>query len=155
MADERVLITDGTQMHNLHRDIFYIPDPTLAFVGVPFYTATFTLFEFQALAVAAVFGGRAALPGKDEMRAEYEARVQRKGFGRAFHDLRGEEEAYVAELVGWINRKENGVAEVEGHTAEWHAAKKEQVERMKKMLEVKESQASTLVNGTEALWACR
>lgn len=45
-ASDTVLVTDGTQVHNLHKDIFYIPDPTLAFVGVPYYTATFTLFEF-------------------------------------------------------------------------------------------------------------
>jgi hypothetical protein len=43
-ANETVLVTDGTQVHNLHKDIFYIPDPTLVFVGVPYYTATFTLF---------------------------------------------------------------------------------------------------------------
>ncbi|KAI4860362.1 hypothetical protein F4820DRAFT_110547 [Hypoxylon rubiginosum] len=31
-ADERVIITsDGRAAHNLHEDIFYIPDPTLAF----------------------------------------------------------------------------------------------------------------------------
>ena len=45
-ASDTVLVTDGTQIHNLHKDIFYIPDPSLAFVGVPYYTATFTLFEF-------------------------------------------------------------------------------------------------------------
>lgn len=33
-ADEKVLVTDGTQVHNLHKDIFYIPDPTLSFVGM-------------------------------------------------------------------------------------------------------------------------
>lgn len=32
-ADDTVLVTDGQQTHNLHKDIFYIPDPTLAFIG--------------------------------------------------------------------------------------------------------------------------
>ena len=35
-ADETCLVTNGQQTHNLHKDIFYIPDPTLAFVGVPY-----------------------------------------------------------------------------------------------------------------------
>lgn len=48
-ASDTVLVTDGTQVHNLHKDIFYIPDPTLAFVGVPLYTATFTLLSFRRL----------------------------------------------------------------------------------------------------------
>lgn len=47
-ADEVVLVTDGQQTHNLHKDIFYIPDPTLAFIGVPYHVATFSTFEFQA-----------------------------------------------------------------------------------------------------------
>jgi ACS family pantothenate transporter-like MFS transporter len=29
----RMLVTDGTQLHNLHKDIFYIPDPSLLFIG--------------------------------------------------------------------------------------------------------------------------
>jgi hypothetical protein len=55
-ADE-VLVTDGQQTHNLHKDIFYIPDPTLAFIGVPYHVATFSFFEFQAMALAEDFAG--------------------------------------------------------------------------------------------------
>ncbi|KAF1363703.1 FAD/NAD(P)-binding domain-containing protein [Lizonia empirigonia] len=91
-ADEHVLVTDGTMFHNLHRDIFYIPDPTLAFVGVPFFTATFTLFEFQAMVVARVFAGAAVLPSEADMRAEYGERVRVKGWGKGFHSLRDREE---------------------------------------------------------------
>jgi lysine/ornithine N-monooxygenase len=70
-ADETILVTDGSQVHNLHKDIFYIPDPTLAFVGIPFYSATFTLFEFQAIAVVKVFSGQVSLPTEEEQRQEY------------------------------------------------------------------------------------
>ncbi len=93
-----LVASGGDVVHNLHRDIFYLPDPTLAFVGVPFHTATFSLFDFQAQMVARVFSGRADLPGPDDMRAEYDERVraelargrERGGwrFGRAFHSLR-------------------------------------------------------------------
>ncbi|KAG9758781.1 hypothetical protein KCU73_g3723, partial [Aureobasidium melanogenum] len=51
-APDTVLVTTGQVTHNLHKDIFYIPDPTLAFIGVPYHVATFSLYEFQAMAVA-------------------------------------------------------------------------------------------------------
>lgn len=131
-ADESVLITDGTQIHNLHRDIFYIPDPTLAFVGIPFYTATFSLFEFQAMAVAAHFSGIAPLPPIDLLRQEYEDRVRTKGYRREFHSLKGQEEAYVDQLLEWINpeRARLGLPNIEGHSESWRKAKKVQFERL-------------------------
>lgn len=131
-ADDAVLVTDGTQVHNLHRDIFYIPDPTLAFVGIPFYTATFTLFEFQAIAVAAFLSGRAQLPSKEELRTEYQNKVARKGRGRSFHSLRGEEVEYVQSLVDWVNagRESQGLSLIKGHTPAWLEEKRLHVERL-------------------------
>jgi hypothetical protein len=126
-------VTDGTQFHNLHKDIFYINDPTLVFVGVPFFTATFTLFEFQAMVVSKVLSGQAKLPSKDAMRSEYNDRVKTKGFGKPFHSLRDQETSYVNELVSWVNAdlEEAGKGRLHGHSDKWHAAKAEQVERMK------------------------
>ncbi|TGO50225.1 hypothetical protein BCON_0188g00050 [Botryotinia convoluta] len=121
-ANETVLVTDGTQVHNLHKDIFYIPDPTLAFVGTAYYVSTFSLFEFQAIALAAVFAGKAYLPREEEMRKEYRLRVIEKGFGRAFHALNeGREPEYVRQLVDWINADaaSSGGQKVEGHSEEW------------------------------------
>ncbi|KAF7157595.1 hypothetical protein CNMCM5623_001969 [Aspergillus felis] len=134
-ANETVLVTDGTQVHNLHKDIFYIPDPTLVFVGVPYYTATFTLFEFQAITVAAVFSGIAQLPPAEEMRAEYLARIKAKGSGRGFHSLRNVEEHYVADILDWVNkaRTSYGLAAIEGHTKTWLDAKEAQRERLKQL----------------------
>lgn len=132
-ASDTVLVTDGTQVHNLHKDIFYIPDPTLAFVGVPYYTATFTLFEFQAIVVAAVFSGVARLPSESSMREEYRERVRQKGTGRAFHSLRNVEEHYVREALDWINsdRARHGLPPVEGHNPTWIKGKEEHRERLK------------------------
>ncbi|KAL4950731.1 major facilitator superfamily domain-containing protein [Aspergillus filifer] len=132
-ANETILVTDGTQAHNLHKDIFYIPDPTLAFVGVPFYTATFTLFEFQAIVVANVFGGFASLPSREDMRGEYREKVRSKGVGKRFHSLKDVEEEYVKDLLGWVNahRNEQGLESIEGHTATWQEAKEAQKERLK------------------------
>lgn len=131
-ANDLAIVTDGTQVHNLHHDIFYIPDPTLAFVGIPFYTATFTLFEFQAIAVAALFTKAAQLPSEKVMRSIYQDRVAAKGLGRSFHSLRGEEEAYVRTIMEWVNtgRASKGLSLIEGHTDSWLEEKKLQVERL-------------------------
>ena len=120
-ADESCIVTDGTQAHNLHKDIFYIPDPTLAFIGVPFYTATFTLFEFQAIALAAVFGGMAKLPSGDLMRTEYNEKTMKKGYGRDFHSLRDKEVEYVDDLLMWVNRDGAliGAKPIDGHSSKW------------------------------------
>lgn len=57
-ADEHVIVTaDGCLTHNLHEDMFYIPDPTLVFVGVPYHVSTFSLFDFQAEVAARVLAG--------------------------------------------------------------------------------------------------
>jgi hypothetical protein len=132
-ADDTVLVTDGTQFHNLHKDIFYIDDPSLAFVGVPFFTATFTLFEFQAMVVAKVFTGQARLPSNEDMRTEYNKRLRSKGYGKPFHSLRNMEAEYVNELLAWINHglQVAGRPILLGHTENWHEAREEQVERLK------------------------
>ena len=126
-ADDTVLVTgDGQQLHNLWEDIFYVPDPTLAFVGVPFYTATFSLFDFQAIAVAAHLAGRAgALPSPDAMRASLKQRVEDKGYGKLFHSLWGQDTEYVARLMAWVNSGSAGAAPkyVDGYSAEWIAQK--------------------------------
>jgi ACS family pantothenate transporter-like MFS transporter len=131
-ADDKVLVTDGRQIHNLYKDIFYIPDPSLIFIGVPFYTATFSLFDFQALIVSAVLSGRAKLPSEHEMRAQYDARVSVKGYGRHFHSLREREEEYVNELLTWVNRDITALGQepIQGHSLEWLLAKAEARKRM-------------------------
>ncbi|PVH76661.1 FAD/NAD(P)-binding domain-containing protein [Cadophora sp. DSE1049] len=74
-ADDRVIITaDCRTVHNLHEDIFYIPDPTLAFIGVTHFASTFSLYDFQAQVLANVFAGRVRLPSKTAMEAEQKRR---------------------------------------------------------------------------------
>lgn len=132
-ANDTVLVTNGTQIHNLHKDIFYIPDPTLLFIGVPYYNTTFTLFEFQAMVAAAVLSKRAVLPSEEMMRAEYRERVRSKGTGRAFHSLKDKEVEYVDELLQWVNGDgaKIGVEPIEGHTKAWHAANVDRLERLR------------------------
>jgi ACS family pantothenate transporter-like MFS transporter len=71
------------------------------------------------------------------MRNEYVERVERKGYGKPFHSLRGVEVEYVTELLGWVNEDavKRGGTIVEGHSEAWKEARVELVERMKKMFE--------------------
>lgn len=104
-GDELIVTSDGIMAHNLHKDIFYIKDPTLAFVGVPYHAATFSLFDFQAQALSWVFAGKAHLPTEEDMRKEYQEKVAVKGHGREFHSLHAPpgEIGYVKALVEWVN----------------------------------------------------
>ena len=135
-ANDEILVTaEGSMVHNLHKDIFYIPDPTLAFIGAPYHIATFSLFEFQAQVMARVFAGKARLPSSQAMRDEYNLRVTKKGLGRDFHSLRGkgEEQAYVADLVAWMNKDALalGASEMLGHTKTWHEANLAREEKLR------------------------
>lgn len=125
-ADDKVIVTDGTQTHNLHLDLFYIPDPTLAFIGVPYHVATFSLFEYQAIAAAAVFSNKARLPDEETMRALYDEKLRLKGAGKKFHSLATDdgEVRYVRDLVDWLNSNRCNEDRISGHTEEWIAEKK-------------------------------
>jgi hypothetical protein len=102
-------------------------------VGVPFFTATFTLFEFQAIVVAKVLSRQVQLPSREAMREEYNERLRTKGYGKSFHSLKDKEAEYVVELLTWVNHdlKESGKNIVNGHTEKWHQAKEDQVQRIK------------------------
>ncbi|KAF9641320.1 Flavin-containing monooxygenase FMO [Lasiodiplodia theobromae] len=135
-ADDKVIVTDGSQYHNLHKDIWYIPDPSLIFIGVPYFTATYSLFEFQAKFVAAVLSGGATLPSEEQMREEYEARVKAKGFGKKFNSLKFVEIDYVNEILSWINKdlEGRGREPIPPHSPEFVAAKEGAYERIKSLL---------------------
>jgi len=85
--------------------------------------ATFSLFDFQAQAIARAFAGKARFPSREEMRRDYAKRVEEKGFGRDFHSLhaRGGELEYVQGLVDWVNSyaAEVGEEPMPGHSEEW------------------------------------
>lgn len=134
-ADERVLVTDGEQTHNLHKDIFYIPDPTMAFVGVPYHIATFSFFEFQAVALAAVFAVWSPLPPEAEMRAEYQERLRIKGAGRTFHSLKdtGAEIEYVNDLVQMVNEGLRDGIKMSGHSQKFHEAYQRRLKRIEEV----------------------
>ncbi|KAJ9148583.1 Flavin adenine dinucleotide binding [Pleurostoma richardsiae] len=134
-VDDKTIVSDGTMYHNLHKDIFYIPDPTLSFIGVPYYTATFSLFDFQAKLLGLVYSGQVSIPSTEDLREEYQKRVRDKGLGRSFNSLKGKEEEYVDELAEWANKDliKKGKPVFTGHTDSWKREKVEQLARMEKL----------------------
>lgn len=118
----KMLVANGSCTLNLHKDMFYIPDPTLAFVGISQFIATFSFFEFQAMFIASVFSGKANLPSQQELRRIYEKRLAEKGDTRLMNGRQDEEITYVDDLVAQINAS-SWTKPVEGFSAKWHAAR--------------------------------
>ncbi|KAF2963648.1 hypothetical protein GQX73_g9922 [Xylaria multiplex] len=124
-ADERIVITeDGYTTHNLHKDIFYIPDPTLVFIGVSQLVSTFSLFDFQAKVMAKVLAGHVQLPDESVMKTEQRERKARFQPGDRFHALLLGEQGYITEVLTWVNANltKVGLAPMEGMDAKWLAA---------------------------------
>lgn len=124
-ADDKILITaDKCVTHNLHKDIFYIPKPTLSFVGVPYYTSTFSMFDFQAEIVARVYAGLATLPSEDAMKAEHRHRKVTGGKGKAFHSLLSNQVEYMNDNLAWVNKdvESKGVPPMRGVDEDWYRA---------------------------------
>ena len=138
-ADDRIIITsDGCVTHNLHKDIFYTADPTLAFVGVPYHISTFSLFDFQGEVVARVFSGRATLPTETAMRREYGLRREKMSVedsSKEFHSLWGKETEYIDEMLGWVNRDAAllGHEPMKGVDNRWRSNRAEFAKKMKEI----------------------
>ncbi|KAI1138653.1 FAD/NAD(P)-binding domain-containing protein [Hypoxylon sp. FL0543] len=133
-ADEKTLITsDGYITHNLHKDIFYIPDPTLAFIGVSHLVSTFSLFDFQAQVAAKVFAGQARLPPTSVMKEEHRERKARFQPGDRFHSMFAAEDAYIEKVLNWVNGDlvRAGLDPLPGMDEEWKANYKGFQERLK------------------------
>jgi hypothetical protein len=118
----KMLVTDGTCTLNLHKDIFYVPDPTLAFVGISLYIATFSFFEYQAMAIAGVFSGKASLPSREEMRRVYAQRLAARGTTKMLNARMDEEVSYVEEVVAWLNASDP-TKRIDGFSRRWHAVR--------------------------------
>lgn len=66
------LTPDGSHVRHLYQHLFYIDDPTLAFVALPKRVVPFPISEAQSAFIARVWANRLQLPTKAAMR-EWEA----------------------------------------------------------------------------------
>ncbi|CAG9986813.1 unnamed protein product [Clonostachys byssicola] len=136
-ADEKAVTTgDARTVHNLHEDIFYIPDPTLAFIGVTQFASTFSLYDFQAQVLAAVFAGRVRLPSEASMKAEQKHRKSRVLPGTLLNSIFLLDDVVIRRLLDWVNKdlKAGGFKPLSGPDAEWWDAFREQREGSRSLL---------------------
>ena len=146
------LVTDGSSVHHLYRDVFYLPDPTLAFVGLSINTSAFSFFEYQSIAIARVWARRAALPNFARRWASYDQKLAETGGGVWMHFLGREgERKYVGETVDWLNRDAqwSGAPAVQGHSEEWLRESDSTTARMAKRYGLSDEQWKVIASGEE------
>lgn len=99
------LITTGDRVHHLYQHVFYIPMPTLAFVGVPSKILPFPTCESQAAVIARIWSGRLWLPSEEEMNKWEETRIAERGSGKKFHEMRILEDLdYHNAMIDWARQ---------------------------------------------------
>lgn len=81
------LITDGFQVNNLYKQMFYIDDPSISFVALLRNVVPMPISESQGAAIARVYSGRLALPSKHDMKQDYYSELALKGSGLDFHNF--------------------------------------------------------------------
>lgn len=102
---ETKLISTGDRVQNLYKHLFYIDDPTIAFIGLPTKIIPFRTNEGQAAVLARVWADRLSLPSAPEMSRWEEETIAVRGAGKAFHDLPFPKDfEYHNELVAWAMR---------------------------------------------------
>ncbi len=102
---EPKLNSTGERVQHLYKHLFYIPDSTLAFIGLPSKIIPFRTFEGQAAVIARVWSDRLELPPEQEMKKWEESLIGKQGIGKAFHVLKFPEDCdYLNELVDWAKR---------------------------------------------------
>ena len=98
-------ISTGERVQHLYKHLFYIDDPTLAFIGLPSKIIPFRTVEGQAAVVARVWAHRLELPPTLEMKRWEEAVIAEAGDGKAFHVLQFPRDfEYHNELVDWATQ---------------------------------------------------
>ncbi|WLF77649.1 monooxygenase [Lodderomyces elongisporus] len=81
------VITDGTQVHDLYKQVFNVYDPSISFLALQKEVVPMPISESQAALVARVYSGRYNLPSVEERKQSYEKEIQMKGSGRQFHSF--------------------------------------------------------------------
>ncbi|KAI8147322.1 hypothetical protein BJV82DRAFT_595102 [Fennellomyces sp. T-0311] len=97
---DRLILTDGRRVLDTYRDIFFIYDPTLAFIGFPSHITSFGMFYYYAQAVSRVWSGAALLPSQQIMLDFQKTSVH----PYPFFDLTfAGDRLHIQRLVAWLN----------------------------------------------------
>lgn len=89
------IANDGQQVANLWEHIFWIPDPTLSFVGLPKMSAIFTVAEAQSAYIARMLACRIPIPHRsiiqentdDQFETCSAFAVNKRDAAKKFHNL--------------------------------------------------------------------
>lgn len=81
------LIETGERVQHLYQHLFYINNPTLAFVGLPAQIIPFRTFEGQAAVISRVWSDRLSLPSRNVMETWEQTLIVERGVGKPFHVL--------------------------------------------------------------------
>lgn len=110
-APKQVLDTERYErIKNLYKFIFYIPDPSLAFVGLNTQVVPMPFVESQGAVIARVWSGRLKLPSTEDMLADEQRVIASKGTGPGFLFMGYPTDVqYMHELNDWAEQApENG-----------------------------------------------
>lgn len=105
MDANSVLSVGGDLVHELHKQMFYIPDPSLVFLVLPKNIVPMPLAESQAAVLSRVYSGKMKLPDRETMTTEYFQELKNKG--KEFHNLKFPADAeYCQMLQQWIEESD-------------------------------------------------
>jgi cation diffusion facilitator CzcD-associated flavoprotein CzcO len=92
------ITSDGSYVHKLYQQTFYVEDPSLVFMGLPKQVIPFPTFQNQAIVVAKVWAQKLSLPSREVMRQDEFARLEKKGFEPTkYHSFKFPEDVELAE----------------------------------------------------------
>ena len=143
------LIDDGLRTQHVYQHMFYINQPTLAFVAVPQKIVPFPLSESQAAIIARVWSGRLKLPCIELMNKCEEGVLSEQG-SKDFHRLGFPKDAdYINGLHEWSLKADQSSKKTEKLPPKWGekecwtrervpAIKKAFADRGEKMYEVRQ-----------------
>ncbi|KAF9240424.1 hypothetical protein BU15DRAFT_45765 [Melanogaster broomeanus] len=99
------LALDGSHLRDLHLDLFYIRDPTLAFLGINLGTQPFSYSDYICLALAKVWSNTAKLPSSQTMWKMHDELVEdRGGYSKNLQFLGPERSTdNIRYFMGWLN----------------------------------------------------
>lgn len=84
---QKEIIQDGTRVHGIYQFLFFMRNPSLAFVGLPIRVVPFPLAEVQAAVIAKVWSDQLRLPSMEIMKRWEDETVKENGEGKKFLNL--------------------------------------------------------------------
>ena len=98
----------GERCRNVFQHLLYRPDPTLAFLTLPWNIVPFPVAEAQGAIVARLWSGRLQVPDNKAMQRWEDERESEMGSGKAFHKLAPPSDVeYINDLWHWARQSKH------------------------------------------------